>query len=104
MSRTTRYKLLYVLVLLGVGGAVLYLLALSGLPTSAYFIVALILLFPSRVNGHYWRDCVLAETANLALTESWFTDRPVFTTKLQRRGIWKTDYLVKSKALVGHHL
>ena len=56
MSRTTRYKLLYVAVLaLMIAGIGTWVLVRRP-PTWALIVVGVLLLIPGRVAGHYWRD------------------------------------------------
>lgn len=56
MSRTTRYKILYVVILVVVGLAAVAILRTSDYASGAFILVMIVLLLPGRIQGHYWRD------------------------------------------------
>jgi tetratricopeptide (TPR) repeat protein len=59
MSRTSRYKLLYLLALALLAAIVFGVLVLIGSwppPATSLLVVAVVLLIPGRINGHFWRD------------------------------------------------
>lgn len=55
MSRTTRRKLAYLLVLVGAVACTLWSLRASDASPAAMLLVAVLLLLPGRIQGHYYR-------------------------------------------------
>ena len=82
MSRTAKRKVLYVALLVAVAAIALVLLSVFNYSLVSFLAVALILLLPGRLQGHYWRQFFRAR--DLVAQRRFREAEPVFEQFLER--------------------
>jgi len=82
MTRTTRYKVAYGVLVAVLGGIAVVVLNAFSYSLAAVLVTALVLMIPGRIQGHYWREFFQAR--RLIADRRWREAEPLFQHFLDR--------------------